>query len=89
MDIYNKKVIADFIKKHPQSQKPLLHWVEYTEMAIWHNFADVRDTFRSADLIAKGLICFNIAGNKYRLIAEIDYQGGNFGYRLRFDTRRI
>ena len=75
MDILNTKVIAKFIKKHPQSRKPLLRWIQHTEQSTWRNFADLRDTFNSADLIAKGIVCFNIAGNKYRLIAEIDYKG--------------
>ncbi|WP_439566455.1 type II toxin-antitoxin system HigB family toxin [Gloeocapsopsis crepidinum] len=40
--------------------------------ASWQNFVELREVFPSADQVGK-LIVFNIGGNKYRLIAFIDY----------------
>ncbi len=38
----------------------------------YSNFNDLKKTFPSADYVPKYTI-FNISGNKYRLISEIDY----------------
>ena len=43
--------------------------------AAWHHFADVRATISSADQYGR-LTIFNIAHNKYRLIAAIHYNVG-------------
>lgn len=78
MDVRGKPVIVEFIAKHENAAKPLKRWVELTENARWANFAQVRDTFRSADLIQRGgaaYVIFNVGGNKYRLVTEIDYDG--------------
>lgn len=39
----------------------------------YRHFSDLRRTFASADYLPSGYTIFNIAGNKYRLIVEIDY----------------
>jgi mRNA interferase HigB len=42
--------------------------------------ADVRRTFSSADAVSKWTV-FNIKGNQYRLIAEINYLSGRLYVR--------
>lgn len=70
--------IEDFKKQHAGARKALDRWVDQAQRETWTNFAELRQTFPSADLVkASGadLTVFNIAGNKYRLVAEVDYQG--------------
>jgi Uncharacterized protein conserved in bacteria len=50
-----------------------MHWYRVTKRARWTNLADVREDFRHADVVCD-LTVFNIAGNKYRLIAAIKYR---------------
>lgn len=50
-----------------------MHWYRLTKRARWANLADVRVDFRHADLVGRYTV-FNIAGNKYRLIASIKYR---------------
>ena len=40
--------------------------------ARWRNLMEVRKTFSSADAIGKWMV-FNIKGNQYRLVTEINY----------------
>ncbi len=40
--------------------------------AAWKSFAEVRMSLRSADYV-KDLVIFDIGGNNYRLVCEIDY----------------
>ncbi|WP_261665524.1 type II toxin-antitoxin system HigB family toxin [Deinococcus sp. Marseille-Q6407] len=42
--------------------------------ATYHNFADVRADYGSADWVS-GFIVFNIGGNKYRLIVSPNFAG--------------
>jgi mRNA interferase HigB len=49
-----------------------MHWYHVTKRAYWRTLLDVREDFRHAD-VAGAYTVFNIAGNKYRLIAVIKY----------------
>ena len=44
--------------------------------ASWRNFADLRQTFNSADAVGD-CVGFNIGGNKYRLVARVRYATGS------------
>jgi mRNA interferase HigB len=48
-------------------------WFRIAKRAPWQNLADVRKTFASADSVEKWTV-FNIKGNKYRLITEMNYR---------------
>jgi mRNA interferase HigB len=62
-------------EKHSDAEQPLRHWVNIVKKAPWKNLAAVRLTFSSTDQY-KQFVIFNIAGNKYRLIAAIHYNTG-------------
>lgn len=70
LDKYSKK------KNNNQARIPLNSWINATRKAKWQSFEDVRKTFNSADYY-KGALVFNIGGNNYRLITEIDYERKN------------
>jgi mRNA interferase HigB len=70
MHIISRKKLRDFCKDHPEAEEPLNHWYLATRRAQWRNFADLRETFGSADQVEK-FVVFNIGGNKYRLIVHI------------------
>ena len=58
------------------------HWYRVAKRATWSSFADVKRSFNAADFVAPHVV-FDIGGNKYRLIAEM-----NFTRRVLF-IRRI
>ena len=76
MRISGLGIIHRFIRRHPESAKALARWIETVKMARWSTMMDIRETFGSADWV-KGLVVFNIGGNKFRLIAKVE-----FGERL-------
>jgi mRNA interferase HigB len=45
------------------------------EAAEWSRPTDIKEMFRSADILANERIVFNVGGNKYRLVAAIHYRG--------------
>jgi mRNA interferase HigB len=73
MHVISRKKLVEFWEKEAQAEQPLTTWFQATEAADWSNVADVKPTFNSADRV-KHLTVFDIGGNKYRLIAFVDYQ---------------
>lgn len=71
--IVSYKAIRLFCARYPEAKAPLDRWYEVTEGALWANFVDVRQTFNTADFVAPHVV-FDIGGNKFRLIAEINFR---------------
>ncbi len=73
--VFGDAVIAGFVKKHPASRKPLQRFVIITRSAIWPHFPAVKETFPATDYApATCTLIFNIGGNKYPLIARVDFK---------------
>lgn len=70
MEIANTDVIEAFTRRHPQARRPLQHWMQIAEHAVWTSLVDVKNSFDSVDY-KSGLCIFNIHGNRYRLIARV------------------
>jgi len=73
MHVISRKKLKQAALRHPELEPALDAWFRITKRALWQNLADVRKTFASADVVEKWTV-FNIKGNKYRLIAEINYR---------------
>jgi len=60
--------------------RPLSRWCSVVQGARWSNFAEVRETFSTASpaklASGKKVVIFNIGGNKFRLVAFVQYQTG-------------
>lgn len=72
MHIISRKALADFWEKHPDSKEALIRWHRIVERSMFAGFAELRQTFPSADMVGRYTV-FNIGGNKYRLIVSIHY----------------
>lgn len=72
MHIISRKTLRAFWEQYPDSQTALIRWFKILQKTDFTNFADLRATFPSADLVSD-LVVFNIGGNKYRLIASIHF----------------
>ena len=57
------------------SEQPLKSWYAITRAASWAHFAEVKAQFGTASAVGERVV-FNIAGNKYRLVASINYPYG-------------
>jgi mRNA interferase HigB len=67
------KTLRVFADGHPQARAALRAWHTLVQHAAWKTPADVRKTFNAADFVGTRVV-FDIKGNTYRLIAEIDYR---------------
>jgi mRNA interferase HigB len=73
MRIFSKGTLRAFWEKNPDSRLSLGSWYELVELKEYENPNDVLLDFPSADQVGNGRIVFNIAHNKYRLIAKFQY----------------
>jgi len=55
--------------------KALAVWARVTQEARWAHFPQLRQSWPSADFVA-GYVVFNIKGNQFRLVANINYRIG-------------
>lgn len=77
MRIIKTSMLKAFWQAHRQAEAALMAWVQKVKVAEWHTFADVRKTLPGADAVKVGsgrqVVVFNIAHNRYRLIAAVHY----------------
>lgn len=73
--VISKRKLREFWEnpQYADSEGPLKSWHDEVEGRVWTNFGDVRKFYRSADSVGNNRVVFNIAGNKYRLVAHINY----------------
>lgn len=76
MRIIKRKTLLDFASRHPQARQPLLGWYKEVERAEWKKPNDIKTMFRTADIINHKRAVFNIKGNDYRLVVDIEYRLG-------------
>ena len=72
MHIITRKRLNEFAEKYPESKSALIHWFKIIKRESFKSFTELRQYFPHADQVGK-LTVFNIAGNKFRLIAAIHY----------------
>jgi len=58
------------------SKGALQSWYEEAIKAIWKTPQDIKEQYRSASICGNNRVVFNISGNKYRLVVEMQYRAG-------------
>lgn len=69
----SRRMIVTFGAVHPDAVPSLDAWYRTVLRAHWRSLVDARKDMPHADLVER-LTVFNIAGNKYRLIARVNYR---------------
>ena len=73
MRIISRRTLREHWEKpgRGDSQAPLTDWFNVVPNVDWPDTAAVKAQFRSTSFVGDRVV-FNIAGNKYRLVAGID-----------------
>ncbi len=78
MRVISMKRLRTFWNKHVDAELSLRSWYKIAVSSNWGNLQEVRRTFLHADGVktkrGEQLTVFNICGNKYRLIAMVNYK---------------
>jgi mRNA interferase HigB len=73
--IITEKRLREALSTYPNAQAPLTTWVIQIRAARVAHFHELRAIFNTVDT-AHGFTIFDIGGNNYRLITDMDYQMG-------------
>jgi mRNA interferase HigB len=73
MRVIAKKMLREFWGVHPDAEQALRAWHDVTEAASWQTPAEVKASYGSASIIGGKRVVFNICGNKYRLVVQLNY----------------
>lgn len=75
MRILSLPTIKAFVDQsaYADARAPLMAWYGFVIKAAWREPADIKADFGNASILKNGRVVFNIAGNKYRLVASINY----------------
>ena len=80
MHVISRKRLKEAVTRHVDLEGPLDAWFRIAKKASWKSLAEVRKTFSSADAVGKWTV-YNIKGNQYRLVVEINYTFGRLYIR--------
>src|ERR1700730_2135033 len=72
MRIIKRGALEKFWREYPDAKPSLESWYAVVRTADWKTPVGMKQVYPSADLVGRRTV-FNIAGNKYRLIARVNY----------------
>jgi mRNA interferase HigB len=73
MRIITERKLKEFWTENEVAETVLRDWIRTVRFADWKTSADVKKTFNSVN-VYKNCTIFDVGGNKYRIIAKVEYQ---------------
>ncbi|MCF8235180.1 MAG: type II toxin-antitoxin system HigB family toxin [Bacteroidales bacterium] len=76
MRIVKEKTLVEYCKqsKYNKAAESLKSWIYEVRYATWDNTNDLKLKYRNASILSSKRAVFNIKGNDYRLIVDIEYK---------------
>ncbi|MES2703447.1 MAG: type II toxin-antitoxin system HigB family toxin [Bacteroidota bacterium] len=74
MRIIATKTLKEYWTKYPDAEQQLWAWSDEVEEAQWNTPNELKLLYRSASVVSAKRVVFNIHGNKYRLIVDVEYR---------------
>jgi len=65
--------LRDFWEKYTDSEQQLKTWYKEASKANWKSPNEIKNEYAKASILKNGRVVFNMCGNKYRLIVDINY----------------
>lgn len=74
MRIIAVKTLRQYWEAYPDAEGSLLSWHDEILEADWNTPNDMKEQFGSASVIGGKRVVFNIHGNRFRLIVDIEFK---------------
>lgn len=74
MRVIAVKTLKQYAKKKKEAEQALFAWYQEACNAHWKNHNALKEQYRNASIVSDKRVVFNIHGNKYRLIVDIEYR---------------
>ena len=82
MNIMNLEPLLRFTQQHPDSKNALSSWLMRVRAERWRNPHDVVALHSNVRVLGSNRLTFNVRGNRYRLIATVNYESGDLTIRF-------
>ena len=66
--------IKKYWEKHPETESHLKSWYQEVESVTWNKSSELKSQYRNASILTSKRVVFNIKGNNYRLLVDIEYR---------------
>jgi mRNA interferase HigB len=74
MRVIAVKTLKEYVFEFHQAEQALLSWYDEAMSANWSSAAELKTQYRNASILNNKRVVFNIHGNSYRLIVDIEYR---------------
>lgn len=76
MRIIKESTLIEYCKqsKYQQAVESVKAWIYEVRFSTWNNAIDLKAKYGNASIISSKRAVFNIKGNDYRLIVDIEYK---------------
>lgn len=74
MRVFAKKILREFWEERSDAEQQLKTWYKEACKANWTTPAKIKAEYTKASILKMGRAVFNIHGNKYRLVVDINYK---------------
>lgn len=82
MEITNPEVLDKFVARQRDAAEAVRRWRMRVERSSWRTPHDVRLQTSDVSILVNRRLVFNIKGNQYRLVAEVDYRKQSVSIRF-------
>jgi mRNA interferase HigB len=76
MRIIKETTLTGYCKqgKYEQAKESIRAWIYEVRFSTWNNANELKAKYGNASIISSKRVVFNIKGNDYRLIVDIEYK---------------
>jgi mRNA interferase HigB len=74
MRVIAVKTLREYAKEFHLAEQALLSWYDEITNAEWDSTSELKAQYRNASILNNKRVVFNIHGNSYRLIVDIEYR---------------
>ena len=60
--------------RYKRAEQAIRSWIYEVRFSDWNNAAELRAKYKNASIISSKRVVFNIRGNSFRLVTDIEYQ---------------
>ncbi len=74
MRIIARRTLREFWEKQRTAEQPLKAWYREASQGVWKSSEDIKRRYGHASFLRGNRVVFNIGGNKFRLVAHVNYE---------------
>ncbi|NOU20130.1 MAG: type II toxin-antitoxin system HigB family toxin [Bacteroidales bacterium] len=76
MGIVKEKTLTEYCKlnRYKQAEESIKAWIFEVRFSTWNNANELKLKYGNASIINSKRVVFNIKGNDYRLIVDVEYK---------------